>query len=274
MPKYFIKTDKGSDEQRALFVFDGGSIPANAAYKRNSLTTQAFFESAIPVPPSLPNVTIVSVTEPAVETEPVTVVATTTAGTLSYKFELEFNLDNWLTIQDGPSNIWTPAVGTTGFRWRVTVEASDGKTSDSETFTPADRIQTPSSETILDVFTCTSQKWRDGNVWWNTMQRGTWSSTGTTAGDYFTIDSGSYLKTDWIRTGGAGATSLNAGSKLRITFAGQTTALPLATYGQPFNGGDLRFDWDGGAVDYDDLKLNGNFGLTEGVTLTIEVIAP
>ena len=261
-----------------LWVSQGPDIAVQAQelFRRNPLAAggyeTVFIQSSAP---AVPDVTIVSVTEPAVEGEEVTVIATTPVGGLTYKFELEFTPGNWLNMQLSSINTWTPAVGTAGFRWRVTVNATSGQDSDQETFTATESVQTPSSETILDVFSCTSQRWRSGNEWWNNLQaNGAWASTGTITGDYFSLDGGAYFKTDWIRTGPAGASSLPLGSKLRITFGGQTTALPLATYTGLFTGGDLRFDWDGGAVAFADLEKDGNFGLKEIVPITIEVIAP
>ncbi|MCP4816965.1 MAG: hypothetical protein GY888_31000, partial [Planctomycetaceae bacterium] len=84
-------------------------------------------------------------TEPAVEGQDVTVVATTPAGALTYKFELEFSTGNWLTVQDSSSNTWAPAIGTDGFFWRVIVTADDGTDTDSETFNSSGRITAPST---------------------------------------------------------------------------------------------------------------------------------
>ena len=130
-----------------MWTFDGlTSRQIESLYIRNPLATGGYdiiFNAAA----ALPDVTIVSVTEPAVEGEDVTVVAITPAGTLTYKFELDFSGvgTNWLTIQDSPSEVWTPAVGTEGFFWRVIVTADDGTNTDSETFTSSGRIAAPAT---------------------------------------------------------------------------------------------------------------------------------
>ena len=118
-----------------------------SAYFRNNRVTKAYIGSALVL--QALEVTIITVTEPAVEGQPVTVVATSPVGVLSYKFEILFSqagVATWLPIQDGPSYVWTPDPGTNGFDWRVTVTATDGGLTDSETFIPSGPIAIPTGE--------------------------------------------------------------------------------------------------------------------------------
>ena len=139
---YVANAFKAGQLVEEMWTYDGiTSREIETLYKRNPLATGGYDIIYNKTSAAVPDVTIVSVTQPAVETEDVTVVATTPAGTLSYKFEIEFSTNNWLTIQDGPSNAWTVPANSEGFFWRVVVTADDGTTTDSQTFNSPGRIE-------------------------------------------------------------------------------------------------------------------------------------
>ncbi len=140
---YVLNAFKAAQAVEEMWTFDGlTSRQIEELYRRNPLAPGGYESIYINSAVLVPDVTIVSVTEPAVEGEDVTVVATTPAGALTYKFELEFSTGNWLTVQDSSSNTWAPAIGTDGFFWRApsTPQPIDpGPDRDSQTREPTVR---------------------------------------------------------------------------------------------------------------------------------------
>ena len=152
---YVLNSLGAAQTVEELYVFDGlQSRKMEELYVRNPLSPGGYDIVYYNATVAVPDVTIVSVTEPAVEEQAVTVVATTPAGTLTYKFQVLFDAatDNWLTFQDGINNEWTPADGSAGFFWRVVVTADDGSTSDSETFLSSGRIEESTATNNWDTY--------------------------------------------------------------------------------------------------------------------------
>jgi hypothetical protein len=144
---------------------------------------------------------------------------------------------------------------------RSSIDVSDGPSGD---------------ETVLDTYITTGQVWRAGNNWWNNLlDNGAWDSTGTGAGTYFDINNSSTaIRTDSFKSGLPTATPVPAGAKVRLTFDGQTGALPLGVLDGQFGDTRYKFTWEGGDVAASDLEESGGFGFSSGVPLTIELIAP
>ena len=268
-------TSNGYFPVEELYVKDdkGTALQAQELYIRNPLAAGGYETIYINAAAAVPDVTIVSVTEPAVEQQDVTVVANTPAGALSYQFQLDFSgvNTNWLTLQDGSSNVWSVPASTEGYFWRVNVTADDGTTTDTETFNSSGRIQGSSSETILDTYTATGSTWRAGNGWYNSFTGGSWSSTGTSSGDYITMDSGSYIRYFSIRTGPAGSTAIPAGAVMRVTYDSGQVLIDAAQNPLGY-GTDLRFDYN---PQYNQTEFGptGNVGADEG-GFKIELIIP
>lgn len=255
-----------------MWTYDGlTSRQIEELYKRNPLAAGGYDIIYLNTNVTVPDVTITSVTDPAVENEDVTVVATTPAGTLSYKFEIEFSTNNWLNMQESSSNVWTVPSSTEGFSWRVVVTADDGTTTDSETYNSPSVIGASAGETILDTYTANGSTWRSGNGWYNSFQSGSWSSTGTSTGDYITMDSGSYIRYFSIRTGPAGTTTIPAGAVMRVTYDSGQVLIDAAQNPVGY-GTDLRFDY---SPQYSQAQFGptGNVGADAG-GFKIELIIP
>ncbi len=269
---YVLNAFKAAQVVEEMWTFDGlTSRQIEELYRRNPLAPGGYETIFIHNSTLPPNVTITSVTEPAVESSDVTVVASSPSGTLSYNFEIEFSTNNWLTIQNGPSNVWTVPPNTEGFFWRVTVTADDGTTTDSETWVSPSRIDGATSETILDTYTATGSTWRAGNGWYNSFQGGSWTSTGTSQGLYCNMDGGAYIRYFAIRTGVGGPNNLPAGTVARVTYDNGTVLID-ANWNSAGYGSDLRFDISP-QYNQADFGPGGSVG-TDAGGFKIELIVP
>lgn len=145
---------------------------------------------------------------------------------------------------------------------------------------PATQRAIPPSETILDTYTQNGgQIWRAGNVWWNVLQNGTWSSTGTNQGTYLALDSGSSIRPDYILFSNLDPGGWPANARVRVTFTPSTGGPNYAVEGAPTGAGDSRWYWDDGAgntvtLAVADFEEGGNWGWNSTDTLTIEIYTP
>jgi hypothetical protein len=135
----FIKTPFGvAAAVNAMYVKDGGIAKyVEEMYVADPLAVGGY-KLAFKPPHSDVEVTIVSLTQQACVDQEVLCIASTPRGELNYDFQIEFSLNNWLSIQNGPSNIWgnvrTFALDDSliGFKYRCVVTASDKGETDED----------------------------------------------------------------------------------------------------------------------------------------------
>ena len=94
------------------------------------------------LPPFLPvDVIITSLTQSACVDQEILCVASSPGGVLTYDFQIEFAIENWLSIQNSESPTWDNvetfggAGALQGFKYRCVVTASDGNATDSQSIT-------------------------------------------------------------------------------------------------------------------------------------------
>lgn len=142
--------------------------------------------------------------------------------------------------------------------------------------TPPNRwlfFPTTSGETILDTYTQTGgMVWRAGNRWWNVINSGSWTSTGTASGTYLVNDTGSYIRDTWIRFGPITG-NVPSDAQIRISFT-PSSQVRTASWTSGGLGGDERFDWDGTNPTVAEMEEGGTYGWNSTDTLTIELFTP
>jgi len=233
------------------------------------------------VPPDV-SITVLTPASPT-EGDTLTITASATGDTpitLEYQFE-DAALGGPILQAFGSSNTYLTDVNDVGITVRARVRGTNAAGTDTETSTWTNAIAASSGETILDTFTNTGQVWRSGNRWWNVLQTGTWSSTGTNVGTWLEVDASSYIRDANVRFGPATSTPVPTGAKIRVTFtpdAGSDTPPdPPPERGITLGatiGGDEAFWWDDGTQLVADIEEAGIWGWNSTDTLTIELIAP
>ena len=140
---------------------------------------------------------------------------------------------------------------------------------------------TQSSETILDTYTLPGNEWTWKSVreWWNTLNGGTWSSTGTAAGTYLTLDAGSQIRSSFIQFSANDAGGWPSNARIRITVTPSSGGPAYALEGASATQGDSRWYWR----DSDDNALiltvaqfedGGTLGWNASDSVTIELFTP
>jgi|TARA_A100001201_G_scaffold124730_1_gene108885 hypothetical protein len=136
---------------------------------------------------------------------------------------------------------------------------------------------TSSSETVHDTYTQSGQwTWRSARSWWNNIDEGTWSSTGTTTGTYLKLDAGSRIQGDYIQFSADDPGSFPAGAKVRLTIAPSSGGVKTTLQGSDSAQGDSRWNWvdgSGSTVTFSDSEIEdgGTFGWDGSDTITIEI---
>jgi len=131
----YVKTDKGSELAREMYTYNGSvSREISELYRRNPLSPNGYdliFKAIEP-----PVLTINSLTQAEPVDGIVVCDAETTAGTLTYTFEVEINPGNWFNAQSGSDNSWTDINPSfEGMNYRCYVVATNGKYTDDGTIT-------------------------------------------------------------------------------------------------------------------------------------------
>ena len=129
----------GTQIVRELFIKNNGTAQElQELYVRNPLAAAGYDIVYVTSDQSV-NVTIISLTQDACVDGEVTCIATTGLGTLTYSFEIEFSPNNWLPVQNGPSNIWGNVTTFSlpeqlvGYDYRCVVTANSGDVTDVAT---------------------------------------------------------------------------------------------------------------------------------------------
>mgnify|MGYP003644698426 FL=1 len=141
-------------------------------------------------------------------------------------------------------------------------------------------IPAASGETVLDTYTQVGQWiWRSGNSWWNNIDEGTWSSTGTTTGTYLSLDSGSQIRTDNLTFSANDPGGWPTGARIRLTVTPSSGGPSYAVEGTPTGAGDSRWYWrdaSGGLLTLTAAQIEdgGTFGWDSTDTFTIEIFTP
>tara|TARA_R100000655_G_scaffold72916_1_gene111423 strand:- start:1646 stop:2101 length:456 start_codon:yes stop_codon:yes gene_type:complete len=139
-----------------------------------------------------------------------------------------------------------------------------------------------SSETVKDTYTQSAQWiWRSANNWWNNIDEGTWSSTGTTTGTYLKLDSGSRIVTDKVvfSADDPNQGGLGADWEIRVTISPSTGGVKTTLRGTNAGAGDSIWNWvDAGGstttLSSADIEDGGNFGWDNSDTIKIELVDP
>ena len=129
--------------------------------------------------------------------------------------------------------------------------------------------------TVLDTYTLNGgQIWRAGNRWWNNIQGGTWTSTGTNSGTYIVVDSGSYIRDTVVRMG-APTGNVTSSMELEIVFSPAAAGIaPTLTLRVGGIGGDEGFNWVGGNESAANIGPGGLYGWDATDTITIRLLQP
>jgi hypothetical protein len=135
-------------------------------------------------------------------------------------------------------------------------------------------------ETVLDTYTQSGGWiWRSGNSWWNNLDQGSWSSTGTTVGTYLALDSGSVIRSNRIMFSASDPGGWPATSRVRLTVTPSTGGADYAVEGNPTGAGDSRWFWrdsSGGAITFTTAEFEdgGTFGWDSTDDIKIEIFTP
>tara|TARA_B100001093_G_scaffold152768_1_gene145448 strand:- start:739 stop:1185 length:447 start_codon:yes stop_codon:yes gene_type:complete len=140
----------------------------------------------------------------------------------------------------------------------------------------------PATETIKDTYTQSAQwVWRSSNNWWNNIDEGTWSSTGSTTGTYLKLDSGSRIGLSNIifSASDPNQAGLSADWEIRLTISPSSGGVKTTIRGSNTGAGDSVWEWvdSGGStitLSTADIEDGGNFGWDAGDTIKIELVDP
>lgn len=141
-------------------------------------------------------------------------------------------------------------------------------------------IPATSGETILDTYTQSGQwVWRSGNNWWNVLDKGTWSSTGTTTGTYLKLDAGSQIRRDNLTFSASDPGGWPATARVRLTVTPSSGGPSYAVEGSPTGAGDSRWYWrdsSGGLLTLTTAQIEdgGTFGWDSTDDIKIEIFTP
>ena len=144
-----------------------------------------------------------------------------------------------------------------------------------------DIVYQPAGETVLDTYSSGGNewRWRSTNTWWNRLNQGTWSSTGTLTGTYLAIDSGSRVGTSYLMFSALDPGGWPADSRVRLTVTPSSGGPSYALEGTPAGAGDSRWYWrdsDGNALILTTAQIEpgGTFGWDQTDSFTIEIFTP
>jgi len=136
------------------------------------------------------------------------------------------------------------------------------------------------SETVLDTYTQIGQWiWRSTNVWWNNIDEGTWSSTGTNVGTYLALDSGSQIRTDNLTFSANDPGGYPATARIRLTVTPSSGGPAHAVEGAATSATDSRWYWRdaaGGLLVLTEAQIEdgGTFSWDSSDTIKIEIFTP
>ena len=137
-------------------------------------------------------------------------------------------------------------------------------------------------ETVKDTYTQSAQWiWRSANNWWNNIDEGTWSSTGSETGTYLKLDSGSRIGLSSIlfSADDPDQAGLGADWEIRLTISPSSGGVKTTLRGTNAGSGDSVWEWvdSGGStvtLNAADIEDCGNFGWDAGDTIKIELVDP
>ena len=141
-------------------------------------------------------------------------------------------------------------------------------------------IPAASGETVLDTYTQSGQwVWRSANNWWNKINNGTWSSTGTTTGTYLKLDSGSQIRLDHLAFSASDPGGWPATARVRLTVTPSSGGPSFAVEGTSTDAGDSRWFWrdsSGGLLTLTTAQIEdgGTFGWDSTDDIKIEIFTP
>ena len=138
-------------------------------------------------------------------------------------------------------------------------------------------------ETVIDTYTLAGNewRWRSANDWWNRLQGGTWSTTGSATGTYLKIDSGSRIADDNVlfSSGDPDQGGLGASWEIRVTITPSTGGVKTTLRGSNSGAGDSVWNWVDGSgstitLDPADIEAGGNWGWDQADSVKIELVDP
>tara|TARA_R100001443_G_scaffold96534_1_gene103376 strand:+ start:1400 stop:2335 length:936 start_codon:yes stop_codon:yes gene_type:complete len=138
-----------------------------------------------------------------------------------------------------------------------------------------------SSETVHDTYNLAGNEWEWSSVrnWWNNLDGGTWTSTGTTTGTYLKLDAGSRITGSYIQFSADDPGSFPTGSQVRLTVTPSTGGAKTTIQGTSSAQGDSRWTWvdsSGSTVTFSNSEIEdgGTFGWDASDSLKIEIFTP
>jgi hypothetical protein len=156
-----------------------------------------------------------------------------------------------------------------------------GASAVSKLYQGSTEVWSSAGETVLDTYSSGGNewRWRSTNTWWNRLNQGTWSSTGTLTGTYLAIDSGSRVGTSSLMFSALDPGGWPADSRVRLTVTPSSGGPAYALEGTPAGAGDSRWYWrdsDGNALILTtaQIEAGGTFGWDQADSFTIEIFTP
>tara|TARA_R110002012_G_scaffold142843_1_gene300963 strand:- start:106 stop:573 length:468 start_codon:yes stop_codon:yes gene_type:complete len=138
-------------------------------------------------------------------------------------------------------------------------------------------------ETVIDTYNLGGNewRWRSSNNWWNRLNFGTWTSSGSTTGSHLKIDSGSRISTTGVlfSAGDPDQAGLGADWEVRVTITPSTGGVKRTLRGSNAGAGDSVWNWvdsGGSTVTFSsaDMESGGNWGWDQADAVKIELVDP
>ena len=151
----------------------------------------------------------------------------------------------------------------------------------SKLYLGSNEVWSSSGETTLDTYTLPGSRWiwRSSNNWWNNLNSGSWSSTGTASGTYLTLDAGSQIRSSFIQFSANDAGGWPSDARVRITVSPSSGGPSYALEGAAATTGDSRWYYRDSSdnvliLTTAQFEEGGTFGWDSTDSVTIELFTP